>query len=52
MTDEEYAQVKDAVKLRHGVELLDRECYYIADIIRRLREAKADGIQSIRSDRR
>ena len=38
MTDEEYAQVKDAVKLRYGVELLDRECYYIADIIRRLRE--------------
>jgi hypothetical protein len=41
MTDEEYAQVKEAVKLRYGVELLlDRDCYYIADILRRLRGAK------------
>jgi hypothetical protein len=40
MTDEEYAQVKEAVKCQFGVELLDRDNYYIADIIRRLREAK------------
>ena len=40
MTDEEYTQVKEAVKRQFGVELSDRDNYYIADIMKRLREAK------------